>query len=174
MKRLFTISLLLISINCFSQRPDYSAECKQAMRQVASLAGDWQGQTAFRSGPGPEQIANQVEHIVFKLDSTILQIEGTGTKDGQKVFEALAILNYNPFTKAFEMKSFLKEGTSTEAYFKVLSDTTFEWGFDIPQGGKIRYNITLQENKTKWIEKGEYTGDGQNWYPFVSLDLTRK
>ncbi|WP_460995947.1 hypothetical protein [Spirosoma harenae] len=38
-----------------------------------------------------------------------------------------------------KFRSYVKEGFTTDAYFEILADNTFEWGFDVPNnGGKTK------------------------------------
>ena len=59
---------------------------------------------------------------------------GQGSYNAEKVFQAFAVLAYNPQTQQLGMKAFTLEGRQTEAYFKVLEENKFEWGFDLPNG----------------------------------------
>ena len=119
----------------------------------------------------------QEERIEWILDSLVLTMEGTG-KDPitqKKVFQAFAVLAYNPQTQQLGMKTFTLEGRQTEAYFKVLEENKFEWGFDLPNGkAKIKYIIILSPQSKSWYEMGEYSPDGTTWYPTIELNLTKQ
>ena len=119
----------------------------------------------------------QEERIEWILDSLVLTMEGTG-KDPitqKKVFQAFAMLAYNPQTQQLGMKTFTLEGRQTEAYFKVLEENKFEWGFDLPNGkAKIKYIIILSPQSKSWYEMGEYSPDGTTWYPTIELNLTKQ
>lgn len=41
-----------------------------------------------------------------------------------------------------------------------------------PQGGDIRFTITLTE-KDEWHEAGEFSRDGKNWIEFFEMTLQR-
>jgi hypothetical protein len=178
MKALTTISkiflFLFATISSFGQgNYDASALCKAEMNKLSYFIGNWEGQASYRSGPGPAQILTQKEHIEWKLDGVILSIEGIGRKDDVVQFNAYAIINFDPFSKTFKFNSYTKEGRSTEAYFKILKENNFEWGFDIPSGGKVRYTIILDPSKKSWSEIGEYSQDGNSWFKTVELNLTK-
>ena len=105
----------------------------------------------------------------------MLTIEGTG-KDPvtQKVtFHAFAVVAYNQQTKQLGMKSFTMEGRQTDAYFNVVAENKFVWGFDVPTG-KIKYSITLSPQAKTWYEKGEFSPDGAQWFSFFEMNLIKQ
>jgi hypothetical protein len=173
----FSLILLLLSLSrlSFAQGPpDYSALCKEEMKKLSYLAGIWKGEAKVRQGPGPELIIAQEEKIEYRLDGTLLAIEGTGRDaHGNIVFNAMGLLNYDAPNKKFKFRSYMKDGRSADAYFTVLEENKYEWGFDIPSGGKSKYTITLDPKEKTWHEKGEYTGDGNNWFTFIDLMLKK-
>lgn len=71
------------------------------------------------------------------------------------------------------MKSHIMDGNQTEAYFKVISENNFEWGFETPTKAKIKYTIVLNPQDKSWVEKGEYSPDGNTWYPFLDMNLKK-
>ena len=83
-------------------------------------------------------------------------------------------INPELFDQQFKFKSYVKEGYTTNAYFTVLSENKFEWGFDIPGGGKTRYNIILDPANKTWHEIGEYSRDGNSWMKSIELNLVKK
>lgn len=171
--RTLSLLLLFVSASVYAQRPDVSATCKEEMKKLAYFAGDWKGEAVVR-GPDGQRTLQQTEHIEWKLDGLVLAIEGTGRENDAIVFQALAVVNYDVMEKQFKFKSFVKEGFSTNAYFTVLAENKFEWGFDIPSGGKSRYTIMLDPEKKTWYEKGEYSRDGAAWMSFIEMNLTKQ
>jgi hypothetical protein len=117
---------------------------------------------------------SQTEHIEWKLNDLVLSIEGVGKQNNEITFHAMAMVNFNPALQQYQLRSYLKEGYSTDAYFKVIAENKFEWGFDIPSGGKSKYVITLDPGKRSWNEIGEYSRDGNTWMQFIELNLTKK
>lgn len=138
MKIRILVVLLGISIGHLSAQapPDFSIRCKEEMKKLAYLAGDWKGEALYRGQNGPQTLT-QTEHIEWKLQGLVLSIEGAGkqenpgTSQDEIVFQAFAMVNFDPADQQFKFKSFVKEGYSTNAYFKVLEENKFEWGFDI-------------------------------------------
>jgi len=173
---LLCIMLLLGISFAMAQAPNNSEAIKQEMKKIAYMAGRWSGEATMRRGNTPPIKVLQEENIQVKLDGTILLIEGTGRsmEEGNAiVFNALAIVSYNFYTKQFGLKSHTMEGAQTEAYFKVLEENHFEWGFETPQKAKIKYDIVLNPQTKTWVEKGEYSQDGTAWYPFMEMKLSK-
>jgi hypothetical protein len=155
--------------------PDYSALCKEKMKKIAALAGQWEGEASVSTGPAPAMVITQKEDVQFKIDSTVLVIEGTGTRDGSVVFNAYAVINFNVRSQAYELRSYLKDGHSTDAYFKFLGENKFEWGFEIPgNAGRVRYTITLNDTGNTWREVGEFSRDAVAWMKFMEMALLKK
>src|SRR5690554_1538689 len=176
---LLILAVLSISLSSFAQMPDFSERCKSEMQKLAFFVGDWKGTAVHNSREGQITIM-QSEHIEWKLQETVLTIEGTGIQKNRQngmeeiAFQALAVINFDPMDNEFKFKSFVKEGHSTDAYFKVDEDNKFEWGFDIPTGGKVRYKITLDEEKNTWYEIGEYSPDGTQWIKTIEMNLEKE
>ncbi len=87
------------------------------------------------------------------------------------VHHALAILSYDQPSGQYKFKSYLRDGRSTDAWFTVLGDNQYQWGFDIPRS-KIRYNITIDSGKKTWKEVGEFL-HGPNWRKFFEMNLVK-
>jgi len=47
-----------------------------------------------------------------------------------------------------------------------------EWGFQTPQGGRVRYTIKLTD-QGDWFEIGEFSADEKNWRKFFEMTLQR-
>ncbi|HEY4653065.1 MAG TPA: hypothetical protein VIH22_01055, partial [Cyclobacteriaceae bacterium] len=91
------------------------------------------------------------------------------------VFNAYAVINFNPGSQSYAFRSFLKDGRSTDAYFKILEQNKFEWGFDIAgNAGKVRYTITLNDPENTWNEVGEFSRDNTSWSKFMEMRLVKK
>jgi hypothetical protein len=169
---LILLALSLCSITAVAQRPDLSPRCKEEMKKLAFLAGDWKGEARIRNQSG-EQVLTQTEHIDWKLDGLVLSVEGAGRDKDVIAFQAFALVNFDPTDQQFKLKSYVKEGFSTNAYFKIIEENKFEWGFDIPGGAKSKYVITLDPTKNTWHETGEYSRDGNTWMKFIELNLSK-
>lgn len=172
MKTLAIIGAFVISTQLFAQAPDHSETCKAEMKKLEYMVGDWKGDAIVQTRNGPITI-NQTEHIEWRLGGVVLAIEGTGKQNNEITFNAFAVANYDPYIKEFKFRSYTKEGNTTDAYFKILSDNNFEWGFDTPNGGKVKFVINLDPQNKTWHEVGQYSQDGNNWMKTIELNLTK-
>jgi hypothetical protein len=172
-----TFIFVLSLTSAFGQAPpDFSALCKKQMKSLSAFAGHWEGEATYKRGPGSPETIHQEEEVSFRIDSTLLVIEGVGTRPTGKevVFNALGIINFNPQLQSFSFRSYLKDGRATEAYFKIIEENKFEWGFEIPGGtNKVRYSIMLDADGSTWTEFGEFSGDGTTWMKFIELHLKK-
>ena len=155
---------------------DYSTVCREQMNALSYFAGNWRGEAKVTQQGGVVISVSQEETIEFKLDSLVLQVEGVGRKktDPPTIsFHALGYISYNAAKKSYEMKSYLKDGRQTDAFFTVVEKNRYDWGFDVP-GGKIVYHITIDQATRQWSERGEFSRDGTQWYPFFEMTLTKQ
>lgn len=173
MKTLTTIALLIAGSQLMAQPRDFSAQCKSEMKKLNYFVGDWKGSAIVQTPNGPLTLI-QTENIQWALDGLVLSIEGTGRENDKITFNAMALVNFNPTTQEFQFRSYVKEGYATDAYFKVLNENQFQWGFDIPSGGKVKYVITLDPTKGTWYELGEYSPDGNKWMKSVEMNLVKQ
>lgn len=149
---------------------------KQQMQRLSYFAGKWKGEAVARERDGSTTKIIQEENIEFRLDNTLLLIEGTGRNPenlNEITFHALAVVNYDEAAKAFKFRSHLRDGKMTDAYFNILADNHFAWGFDLPGTAKMHYDIKLDPKNKSWHEVGEYSPDSVTWYKFIELKLTK-
>jgi hypothetical protein len=172
MKKLsIAIALLLSASQLIAQDAKVNRE---NLRKLDFMTGNWKGEATIQQrGSAPIKVV-QEEKIEWRLDSLLLTVEGTGRDPLTKKvnFHAFAIIAYNQQTKQLGMKSFTMEGRQTEAYFNVVADNQYTWGFDVPTG-KIKYSITISPQAKTWVEKGEFSPDGTQWFPFMEMNLTK-
>lgn len=148
---------------------------RENLGKLNFLTGRWKGEGTYQQrGAAPSKFM-QEERIEWRLDSLVLTIEGTGRDPitQKENFHAFAVVAYNQQTKQLGMKSFTMEGRQTDAYFNVVADNQFVWGFDVPTG-KIKYSITLSTQANTWYEKGEFSPDGTKWFPFFEMNLIKQ
>jgi hypothetical protein len=144
----------------------------------AVWAGRWEGSSSLQMGPGEPKKATVDESIQYKLDSTILLIEGIGRHvepngtQGPIVHHALAVLSFDPQKDAYAMRSYLANGQSTDAWFKTQPDGLFQWGFEAPNVN-MRYTIRIDTTQLTWHEIGEFSRDGTNWFKVLEMNLKK-
>lgn len=154
--------------------PVKSASATQ-MKIFEPWQGHWKGAGTMNRN-GQQQTFQIDEHITMKLDGTILTVEGIGKDtqgaDARIIHHAFGVLNFDEAGKDYSFRSYLADGKSTTAWFDVIDDSNFQWGFDVPSG-KVKYSIAIDSKAGTWDEIGEYSGDGNQWFQFLKMHLTR-
>ena len=179
MKSLALIYLMLVVLisHTISAQPS-EAVAKEKMKAFAHWAGHWQGEGFMQMGPGPLKKSNVDEHLEFKLDGTVMLIEGIGKSleagnENKIVHHALAVLSFDQTKNEYKFDSYLKDGRSTQAWLNIIEEGKYQWGFDVPNG-KIKYSITLDTSKKNWNEIGEFSNDnGATWMKFFEMNLKK-
>lgn len=148
-----------------------SVSSTDAMKKFESWTGHWTG-SGTTSMRGSKQSSSVDERIEWKVDGHALLINGLGKDEsGKIVHEALGVLSYDAAEARYRLRTWTRDGRTADAWFNVIADNNFQWGFDTPQG-KIRYTITLTSNT--WKETGEFSADNTQWYPFFEMNLTKQ
>ncbi len=174
MKKLSIIILLIFAVSkSFAQMPDFSKEAAEAMTKLSVMNGKWEGKGWSMMPNGEKHSSNVFENMQWKLDNTVLQIEGVGkTDEGQVVHNALGIIYYDPMQKKYKMHSHLSSGLSTQASFEVIEpNRKFEWLFEDGRGGTVKYVITI--DAANWKEEGEYSRPGMPASKFFEMNLKK-
>ena len=180
MKNVLLFCLLLMGIlsSKIMAQPS-EAVAKEKMKVFESWPGHWKGEGSMQMGPGPAKKSTVDEYLEFKLDGTILLVEGIGKAvDGQSstpqiVHHAMGILSFDQITNEYKFNTYLKDGKSTLPWFKIVEESKYQWGFDIPNG-KIRYSITIDPTRKTWNEIGEFSNDnGTSWMKFFEMNLKK-
>lgn len=174
MKTILTFALSCLIAQAIAQ-PNV-AEHRKQIAALQSFVGKWHGVAKVQQPGGSMITINQEENVNWELDSLLLRIEGIGKDPASKKisFHAFAIISFNSATQQLTMRSYTHEGRQADAYFKVLGSDKFEWGFDTPGNqGKVRYTITISDGN-KWVEKGEYSPNGTQWMPFITMELVKE
>jgi len=166
-----TLVLMLVLLTALS------AAAADEMKKLNFLVGEWKGEGWFQMGPGKRELVLQHEIVREKLGGKILLIEGLGHRKlengsaGDVVHEALAVVSWDEAKKAYRFAAHTAQQSSVDATLE-LRDNGAVWGFDTPQGGKIRYTIR-QTEKGDWNEVGEFSRDGTNWMKFFEMTLQK-
>lgn len=169
---------VLIGSGLFATSPAIAQEAdvaalsaqKEAMRPLDKLNGQWRG-TAWavdRSGKRTDMI--QTERVGPMLDGSIKLVEGRGyTLDGELVFNAFAVISYDPAKKTYSMKTFA-QGRGGEFPITV-TDEGFSWSIPAGPNASIRYTAVVKGDS--WIESGEYVAEGRPPLKFIEMNLKR-
>lgn len=145
-------TLLAVSAGILAQmprNPGIEAQ-KSAMKKLSFLAGKWSGKATVRLGPGEPIEITQTEDIEYRLDGTILVIEGAGRdpKTNQIVFNAFGVVSYDNAKSAYEFRAY-SDGRKVDSLFE-SDGAGFAWGFDSGPA-KIRHVMKLTD-KGEWSE----------------------
>jgi hypothetical protein len=178
MRNIFLVCLLLAGMVSASYAQSSETAGKEKMKIFEAWKGRWKGEGAMQAGPGEPKKTNVDETIEYKLDGMILLVEGIGITPNQEgenkvVHHAVAILSFNQETKQYQFDTFLKDGKSTRAWFNVLTDNQYQWGFDTPRG-KIKYTIKIDTTTNTWNEIGEFSMDENTWSRFFEMNLKKQ
>ena len=147
------------------------------MKKLDFLVGEWKGDASIQMGPGKPEQALQFERVQSKQGGKVLLVEGTGKRKledgsaGEVVHDALAVMSWDEATKKYRFDAWTERSGYVEAWMEV-GDQKVTWGFDTPQGGKVRYTIVLND-KGQWHETGGFSRDGNTWMPFFEMTLTK-
>lgn len=137
---------------------------KREMQKLAFLTGEWEG-TGWMIGPDREKHSfDQTEKIHFKLDSTLILIEGKGMSEDQIVHNALAIISYDRDAGHYIFNSWLANGRKGEFKAELIGGKLYWYLNDM-----MRYIISINENG-QWYETGEMHRNG-NWFQFFEMTL---
>ena len=175
--RVALVCLAVLSISGSSLGQAVTPEGAPAeMKKLAFLAGKWQGTGSLRRGPGEPAQAQVTEVATFKLQGSVLLLEGRGvakTDEGADmvVHDALAILSYDKAKKRFVMRTYRAGGEMLEPDIEV-ADGKIVWQFDEPRAGRIRFTLSVGADGL-WREIGEASRDGKTWFKFFEMQLKK-
>lgn len=135
------------------------------------MTGEWKGKGTYYSPQGVNEF-DVHESVFYAADSTTLLVRGQGfDQQGVRHHDAIGVMYFE--SDQIQIHAFTKQGQNVIADVTKTGDMSFDWGFDLPNGGKIKYSVVFTENT--WEESGMYiTPDGNNSYPTVKMALTRQ
>ena len=163
----FLAGILFVSnLALWAQPIQTNQEVKTAITQLDFLVGQWKGTGWIMGMDGQKHNYTQTELVQFKLDSTVILVEGLGKTGEVITHNALAIISYDTEEGTYNFRSYLSTGQG--GTFKgELKDGTFIWY----PNENMRYVININADK-QWFEKGEMKR-GENWFQFMEMTLDR-
>lgn len=173
MKRLLMVLVVLGSATFL--RADAASE----MKKLDWLVGEWKGEASARTGPGKPVAVMQTEKVTPRAGGKVLLVEGLGRRMmddgsiGEVVHDAIAMISWDEAKKTYRFIGHVAQQESVDTTLDVAGPNTLVWGLTPPNGGKIRFTIRLTE-KGEWNETGEFSPDGQKWFPFFEMTLTKQ
>jgi hypothetical protein len=168
--------LLTLSLPLAAQTPPQLTNRLNEMKKLDYMVGVWRG-TGWIEHQGGRQTFAGTETVQSKLNGLALLVEGKfkGKQPGKDeevvIHETLAIINYDEKTKAYRFNTYLATGLTGEHELKLL-EGGWQWGFQIPGGGNVRYTFKLTD-KGEWFEIGEFSQDGKSWRKFFEMTLQK-
>ncbi len=153
-----------VILNAQPAGPD--RESQHAMNQIAFMVGSWEGTGWMTGRDGTRHNFTQTEEVQFKLDSTVILVEGLGRTGEAVTHNALAVISYLKEEQQYTFRSYLSSGLGG-TFAGELIDGAFYWY----PGEKMRYVLRINE-EGQWHEKGEMNRDG-TWFPFLEMTLDK-
>ncbi|MFO0970122.1 MAG: hypothetical protein U0793_31610 [Gemmataceae bacterium] len=147
------------------------------MKKLEFLVGEWKGESWTEFVSGKRTASQGTETVQSKLGGLLLIIEGVHRRKGADkekgdvVHHAFAVASYDEKAKQYRLQAYTNRGQYTQAQAKV-AEKRFEWGFNVPTFGDVRYIITL-DDKGRWFETGEVSQDGKEPRRFFEMTLER-
>ncbi|CAN5565902.1 hypothetical protein BH10ACI3_BH10ACI3_13840 [soil metagenome] len=172
MKNSISIGLIIFASAWFAaaQAPASTDAKKAEMKKVEKMAGKWKGSGWIQQGPQRETFTGS-ETVQKKLDGLAMLVEGNfANPAGKVIHQTLAVLTCNEKMNGYDFATYLASGISGKYDYKAEGDH-FEWGFQIPNYGTVRYSIKIDD--TTWHEIGEYSRDGKSWTQNFEMTLKR-
>ena len=164
--------ILIFALSVFLAGQSYSQSfatdtiSKSEISKLDFLIGNWEGNGWIMGRDRTKSEFVQSEKIQFKLDSTVILIEGLGKSNGIITHNAMAIISFNKEDSNYIFQSYVQNGQKGE--FKgELVDGKFYWYLN----ENMRYIIWINENE-QWYETGEFNREGK-WYQFFEMTLDR-
>jgi hypothetical protein len=176
MKFLKILILFMMPFALAAQTPESLQ--KEALGKIGWWVGEWNGIAVAQMGPGKTDSISMHESIRMNLENSIIQVEGIGhsIKGGDIQPEighhAFAILSYDEKTQKYRWIAWRIPGGIFTEYNPEISDKKFSWSLETAQG-RMRYSMVFND-KNEWHEKGEFSRDGQNWFEFFDMILTKE
>jgi hypothetical protein len=176
MKKIFVLLLLCTFPSSLLAQGSVSAQ-REAIKKFDFLVGQWKGSGWNEQAPGQRHTFSINETVQSKLGGLVLLIEGIGKakmpgdEEGPVMHQALATLSYDEQARRYRFISYTAEGRFGDNEARLI-EGGLEWGFQIPQGGRIRFTIKLTP-QGEWFEIGEFSQDGKTWRRFLEMTLRR-
>jgi hypothetical protein len=173
MKTAIILFLSLISVSCFAQEIVVQDSLKN-LEQLSFMKGTWTGDGWMFINKEKKEFT-QTETISSKVDNTVFMVDGIGYAKENKdkvIHNAFGVISYNIEEKSITMISFSSTGGKMENPITLIGDKKLEWSFKDEKGGTIRFREDFSEDGF-WIEKGDYSFDGNNWFPFFEMRLKK-
>lgn len=137
------------------------------------MLGEWTGKGWIQQGRAGRSYFFQEERIETHVGGQTILILGKGrdTATQALVHDALGVLYYDADSAGFYMHTFSTAGEAKKTPLEFLSSRIFRWRFSVPRG-----TVRFTEDYSKegfWTSKGEFSFDGESWFPFFEMLLEK-
>lgn len=148
--RILVIFLLLtVSSLSFAQNFVTDSLSKSKIMKLEFLTGKWKGKSWFIGISEQQNQYDVTQHVQFKIDSTVLQIEKRVELKGVVIQHELDLITYSKLDSTYVFNSFLATGNHGR-FTAILKGNRFYW-YPFENTG---YGITINE-KGQWDEVGQ-------------------
>lgn len=142
-----------------------AAAQREAMKSLAFMDGEWRGPARFGEHP-----MTQTERVGPLLDGTVRLVEGRGYDGaGKTVFNAFAVISYDPVKRAYSMRSYA-EGYTGDFPLTVRGDG-WSWSQPMGPGATLKYTATF--TRDGWRETGERVAGDATPVRMFEMNLKR-
>ena len=180
MHRMNRVGVLACALVLMTSEPTHAQQSLSArhlaeMKKLEMMVGNWKGEGWAIAGSGRAEFISN-ESVEPQLDGLLLVIKGLhyrkleGGKQGEVVHHAYAIISCDLDGLGYLFDAYQLDGRHVDAKAKLVSQGSFEWGFNTPQG-TVRYTIRIDSDR--WNEVGEFSQDGKAWRKIFEMNLQR-
>ena len=163
----FSVYCLVSMTSLYSQSTETDLVAKKEISKLAFVVGNWEGTGWMMGQDRNKHTFDQKEVVQFKLDSTVILIEGIGSSEGKVTHNALGILSYNKEENNYTLESHLSTGQSGKFKAELIENKLYWYPFE-----GMRY-IVYRNDNDQWYEIGEMNRGG-TWYQFFETTLDKK
>jgi hypothetical protein len=166
LKTAFTMALLTGSLWVAAQQYQIDREAQSAMSRLGFIVGQWEGSGWIMGMERTKHTFSQTENVQFRLDSTVILVEGLGKTGEMVTHNALAVISFNKEGSGYHFNSYLSSGVGG-TFTGELKEDAFYWY----PNENIRYTIRIND-EGQWYEKGEMNRGGE-WFQFMEMTLDK-
>jgi hypothetical protein len=178
MKITISLYILFFFIGASGQAQNtFTTDSLKTIEQLSFMKGTWKGNGWMMINRERKKFT-QNETISSRVDDKILVIDGIGHEDDSTqvtkkvIHNAFGVISYNEDKGLMTMLSISSTGGKMENELKLIGDKKLEWSFKDAKGGTIRFREDFSEEGI-WLEVGDYSFDGEKWFPFFQMRLEK-
>lgn len=168
MKNKIILILIFMHFHIISWGQEYQTDsvAQAEITRLQFMLGRWEGTGWMMGMDGERHLFDQTEYIQFKVDSTLLLIEGRGRSQGKTIHHALAVVSYDKQARNYIFQSYLSDGRNGSFEAELIGDKFYWYPNEM-----IRYVIGLND-QGKWNEVGQMKRN-DTWFQFFEMTLDK-